>query len=220
MRSARSRTGATIVDALLGVLGAEGTLLAYVDYEKTADVPYFDSSRSPAARDYGIFAEIVRTWPGAIRSINPGASTVAIGSRAAWLCADHPMNYGYGERSPVAKLVEAKGKVLLLGSDLEHVTLLHYAEDRAALPNKRIIRVTEPVFVEGEVRNVTIEEFDTSEPILSEMPPHYFAQIVSEFMATWRTRSGRVGQALSHLLSAPELVAFAIEKMEREFGER
>ena len=101
--------------------------MAYVDYEKTDDVPYFDPSRSPAASDYGVFAEIVRTWPGAIRSENPGASTVAIGARAAWLCADHPMNYGYGKGSPLDKLVEANGKVLLLGSDLDHVTLLHYA---------------------------------------------------------------------------------------------
>ena len=211
---------ATLVEALLGVLGAEGTLMAYVDYEKTDDMPYFDPSRSPAASDYGVFAEIVRTWPGAIRSRNPGASTVAIGARAAWLCADHPMNYGYGEGSPLAKLVEAKGKVLLLGSDLDHVTLLHYAEHRADLPNKRVIRVTEPVIVEGQVREVTIEEFDTSDPILSEMPPHYFEQIMSEFIATGRARSGRVGQALSHLFSAPELVAFAIEKMEREFDRR
>jgi len=209
---------ATLAEALLGVVGSEGTLMAYVDYEKTDDVPYFDPARSPASGDYGVFAEIVRTWPGAVRSRNPGASTVAIGARAAWLCADHPMDYGYGVGSPLAKLIEGKGKVLLLGSDLDHVTLLHYAEDRATLPNKRVIRVTEPVLVEGQVRDIMIEEFDTSEPILSEMTPHYFEQIISEFIAIGRARSGRVGQALSHLLSASELVAFAIEKMEREFG--
>jgi aminoglycoside 3-N-acetyltransferase len=209
---------ATLVEALLDVLGAEGTLVAYVDYEKTSEVPYFDRTRSPASISHGVFAETVRSWPEAVRSENPGASTSAIGARAAWLCAEHPMDYGYGAGSPFAKLVDVGGKVLLLGSDLDNVSLLHHAEDRAALPRKRVIRVVEPVLFEGQLRDVTFEEFDTSYPIMSEMPEHYFEDIVSELIAKGGARSGKVGDALSYLFSARELVQFAIEKMEREFG--
>lgn len=209
---------ATLVQALLDVLGAAGTLAGYVDYEKTTEIPYFDPARSPASSGYGVLAELIRTWPGAVRSNNPGASMAAMGARAAWLCADHPMDYGYGAGSPLAKLVQVQGKVVLLGSDLDQVTLLHYAEDRAILARKRVIHVTEPILIDAKVHDVAIEEFDTSHPIVDEMPPTYFDQIVSQFLATGRARSGRVGRALCYLLPAPDLVEFAIEKMEREFG--
>ena len=88
----------------------------------------------------GVLAETLRTWPGALRSRNPGASMVAIGARARWLTADHPYDYGYGPGSPLAKLVEADGSVALLGSDLDQVTLLHLSEHLAELPNKRVVR--------------------------------------------------------------------------------
>ena len=42
-----------------------------------------------------------------------------------------------------------------------------------------------------------IEEFDTSEPILSEMPPDYFEQIMTEFIAAGRARSGSGASAFS-----------------------
>ena len=35
-----------------------------------------------------------------------------MGARAQWLCAEHPLHYGYGPGSPFAKLIEAGGKVL------------------------------------------------------------------------------------------------------------
>ena len=106
-----------LVEALLTALHPYGTLLSYVDFEESDDIPFFDPSHSPACRDYGIFPEIVRRHPNSIRSLNPGASVCAIGKQAKWLCADHPNEYGYGINSPFHKLVEKDGKVLLLGSD-------------------------------------------------------------------------------------------------------
>ncbi|WP_109022211.1 AAC(3) family N-acetyltransferase [Leptospira kobayashii] len=37
---------------------------------------------SPASYDHEILTDIIRTWPGAVRSLNPGASTIAIGPLA------------------------------------------------------------------------------------------------------------------------------------------
>ena len=207
-----------LVLTLLSVLGEQSTLMAYVDFEPTNDVPYFDPQHSPASSDHGVLAEIIRTWTGAIRSLNPGASMVAIGAHAEWLCNDHPMNYGYGPGSPLAKLVEIDGKVLLLGSDFDNVTILHYAEHCAKLPNKRIIQRTDQVLSGNTVVDVVVEEFDTGDSIVSAMPNDYFAQITQQFVNSGYAQTGLVGQANSVLLPAKDFVAFAIDKMEREFA--
>ena len=131
--------------------------------------------------------EVIRTWTGAVRSHNPGASMVAIGGRAEWLCSGHPLDYGYGPGSPLGKLVEAGGDVLLLGSSLDSVTLLHHAEHLARLPDKRIVRYQVPT-AQGDR---CIEEFDTSEPVIAGMPENYFEKIVSAFLTEMGGRRGR-----------------------------
>ena len=204
-----------VVRAVLDAIGRDGTLMAYVDFEPTDEVPVFDLTASPAARDYGVLAEIVRRWPGGVRSGNPGASMVAMGANAAWLCANHPLKYGYGPGSPLSKLVEREGKILLLGSHFDHVTLLHYAEHLAGIPNKRVVRCSVQT---SAGTTLDIEEFDTSEGVVPAMPEDYFDEVVRAFVAAGHARTGRVGGATSQLLSARQLVSFAVEKMERDFG--
>lgn len=208
-----------VVKALLIALGNAGTLLSYTDYLATDEVPYFDPSRSPAQPDHGILAEVIRTWPGARRSLNPGASMSVLGAQADWLAADHPLSYGYGPGSPLHKFVSLNGKVLLLGSDLDNVTLLHLAEHLAALPGKRVIHPVERMWSPDGLQEVQYEEFDTSEPILDGMPENYFSILVSGFIEYSSARSGKIGQATAWLLSAPELLRYAVTRMEREFGQ-
>ena len=207
-----------LVNAIINVLTDTGTLMAYVDYEPTEAAPNFDIVTSPARSDYGVFAEIVRTWPEACRSANPGASVSAIDQKARWICENHPMNYGYGEKSPFAKLVKHEGKVLLLGADFDHVTLIHHAEHLANLANKRVIQRPERICKDGKIAEVTIEEFDTGKPVVEGMPKFYFKTIVEKFIESNDRETGRVGSADSFLLPARGLVNFAIAKMEAEFG--
>ncbi len=211
--------GEGLISALLGALGAHGTLMAYADFEWTPELPYFDQTRSPAQSKYGVFAELVRTHPHAVRSANPGASMVAIGERANWLCENHPIAYGYGPDGPLGRLVSVGGKVLLLGSDLDQVTLLHLAEHLADLPDKRIVYRTVDVMRDGgTVEAITIEEFDTSDPVVPTMPEKLFAAIVGNFLKMGSASSGRVGRATSHLLPAEDLVTYAVSIMERDYG--
>ena len=82
---------------------------------------------------------------------------VAVGPRAAWLTAEH--DDGYGAGSPFARLVEAGGKVLMLGAPLETVTLLHHAEAIAGAPSRRTITY-EIAMADGTTRSFT--DIDTS----------------------------------------------------------
>ncbi len=223
--------GATLVAAILEAIGPKGTLLAYTDwdtrYEQLFDtsgripaaladaVTPFDAVTSRATPDNGALPEIVRTWPGALRSGNAGASVAAVGARAEWFTADHPIDYGYGEGSPLAKLVAAGGKVLMVGAPLDRMTLQHHAEHLAAIPGKRVRRYEVPFAKDGRTVWRMVEEFNTSIPVVAGLPDDYFAEVVTQFLATGRGRRGKVGAANSVLVSAPEIVDFAVRWLER-----
>ncbi|MCD6541377.1 aminoglycoside 3-N-acetyltransferase [Candidatus Bipolaricaulota bacterium] len=224
-----------IIQAILDVIGPEGTLMMYAGWEEApyltialeegrgeaylAECPAFDPERSRANRKWSILTEYLRTWPGARRSDHPEASVVAVGAKAAWLTKDHPLNYPYGPGSPFAKLCEAGGKVLLLGSPLNAVTVLHYAETIAEIPDKRIVCYRMPTLREGKRVWVEIEDIDTGEGIVEgHSNEEYFAEIVREYLASGKGRWGTVGAASSYLFDAAELVRFAVHWLERSFG--
>jgi aminoglycoside 3-N-acetyltransferase len=223
-----------IIAALREAVGPQGTLMAYLDWEaawedskdEAGRIPEalrphvlpFDPARTRAARQNGMLPEFLRTTPGARRSANPGASVAALGAKADWLTADHPMDYGYGPASPLGRLVEARGKVLMLGAPLDTMTLLHHAEHRAKLPRKRVIRTEVPFATPTGVEWRMIEEFDTSEPCVPALPDNFIEQIVTAYLATGAGRQGKVGQAESVLVEADEIVPFAVTWMERVAG--
>ncbi len=216
-----------ILDALIDVVGPGGTILAYCDWQLLDDerddpalrqhLPPFDPLRSRATRDNGFWPELLRTTPGAHRSGNPGASFAALGGRAEWFTADHAPDYGYGPRSPLGRLVEARGKVLMLGAPLDTMTLLHHAEHLADISGKRIRRHEAPVLVNGEAVWVSFEEFDTSDPP-DGLADDYMAEVVEDYLATGQGRRGLVGRAPSVLVEAAPIVAFAIDWLEQRLG--
>jgi aminoglycoside 3-N-acetyltransferase len=228
-----------LIQALLDVLGPDGTLMMYVSWEEWERVlvfgldsmqgekkkayleecPPFDPLTSRAQREWSILTEYLRTWPGAYRSDHPTASVAAVGARALWLTENHPLSYGYGSGSPFDKLCQCGGRVLLLGSPINTITLLHHAEHIARIPDKRIVTNRTPVLRNGQRVWVEFEEFDTCDGIrdgfLSE---EYFNTIASDYLAAGNGRSGKVGDADSYLFEAAELVRFAVRWMERKWG--
>jgi aminoglycoside 3-N-acetyltransferase len=225
-----------VIDALGDAVGPDGTILAYADWDASyeelldaegrvpeawrAHVPPFDPGRSRAVRDNGVLPEFLRTTPGAERSGSPGASIVALGARADWFAADHPLDYGYGEGSPLAKLVAAGGKVLMLGAPLDTMTLLHHAEHLARIPGKRVKRVEVPFATAAGTQWRMVEEFETGEPVVAGLADDYFAHIVSDFLASGQGREGRVGAAASVLVEAAAITRFAVAWLEERFADR
>jgi len=213
-----------LIAALRDAVGPDGTLLAYADWQGQEDIDGgapredivpFDPHASRASRDNGSFPELLRTTPGALRSPNPGASVVALGPRAEWFTRDHPLDYGYGPGTPFAKLVEARGKVLMLGAPLDTMTLLHHAEHLADIPH-RILRYAAPILVEGQVTWHDFEEFDTSDPP-GDLPEDYMAALVGDYLATGQGRQGSVAAARSTLIDAADIMPFAVAWLERHF---
>ena len=169
-----------------------------------------------AARENGVLPEFLRTWPGARRSASPGASVAALGARADWITTDHPLDYGYGEGSPLAKLVSVGGKVLMIGAPLDTMTLLHHAEHLAQIPGKRVIRYEVPLARSGGgVEWRMVEEFDTSDPVVEGLDDDYFGTIVNAFLASGQGIQGMIGAAPSVLVEAAPITAFAVGWLER-----
>jgi aminoglycoside N3'-acetyltransferase len=137
-----------------------------------------------------------------------------------WLTKDHPLHYPYGPGSPFAKLCEANGRALLLGAPLNTLTILHHAETLARIPNKRLVHYKMPVLREGKRVWVEIEDIDTGRGIVEgRSAEEYFITIAQGYLASGRGRSGKVGAAPSYLFAAADLVEFAVEWLERNFGE-
>ena len=221
-----------VLDALLDLLTPRGTLLMLASWEGNpyglagwpeerrvawlAECPPFDPATSPADhREMSILAEYLRTWPSARRSDHPLASFVAVGARAAWLTGRHPWQYGNGPDSPLARLCQDGGEVLLLGAPLSSITLLHHAEHLAAIPEKRVDRYAMPILRDGRRVWVEIEEYDTTDGIADFGEEDYFAAIGCDYLAAGHGRSGLVGGAAAHLLPAADLVRFGVAWMER-----
>lgn len=222
-----------VLGALLDILTHAGTLLMYVSWEDStedwyewsperqekylADCPAFDPRTSRAYRKWSILGEYLRTWPGAQRSANPGASMVAVGAKAGWITADHPLHYGYGPGSPLAKLCEVGGKVLMLGAPFDTVTLLHYAEHLLDIPGKRKFRYRVPVLKAGERVWVEVEEYDTASGIVDWQGGEYFPAIIKEYLASGKGECRMVGSAPSYLFDAADLVGYALGWMKEAF---
>ena len=226
----------TLVAALRRVLGPAGTLMVATDWfapyleDDLLDaegrvpealkphIPPFDPATSRCIRDVGIISEWVRTTPGALRSANAGCSMAALGARAAWLTADQPMDYGYGPGSPLAKLVEAGGRVVMIGAPWDTITLLHHAEHLADIPGKRVLRFEVPYrAADGGTAWRMTEEYESSEAIIPGLPDDYFADVLGDFVGAGQGVRGRVGEAEALLVEAPAVTAFVVDWLERRF---
>jgi aminoglycoside N3'-acetyltransferase len=102
--------------------------------------PPFDHLTTPADPDNGVLAEVFRTRPGTVVGDHPDGRFGAAGPRAAELVADVPWDDYYGPGSPLERFVALGGRVLRLGADPDTVTLLHFAEYLAPVPDKRRVR--------------------------------------------------------------------------------
>ena len=219
--------------AIKDAIGAQGTLLMYascpqyydevgrgtlapdVEAELREKLPPFDAHTARSARDNGALVELLRTFPGS--SVNDHVVRfVAWGARAGHLLAPQPWDYAYGAGSALERFLELDGKILMLGSDHDTVTFLHYAEHVGDFPGKRVIRYQVPLLERGERVWRWMAEVDTSDGgAHPHWPDRFFAKIVDGHLRTTGNRGGRVGDAPSWVMSARALHEYAQPVMTR-----
>jgi aminoglycoside N3'-acetyltransferase len=92
----------------------------------------YDPLTAPSA-GMGAFSEYVRQLPQARRTPHPMQSLAVVGQHAADLAGrDTPSAFDPG--SSFERLLELDFKLLLLGADIQAVSMLHYSEQRLKVP--------------------------------------------------------------------------------------
>ncbi len=191
-----------LIDALEMALGEDGTLVMPT---MTAGDAVFDPCKTPTL-DMGVVAETFWRRPGVMRSTHPGASFAAKGKKAALICAHQRLSPPHGLDSPIGRVYELEGQILLLGVTHGENTSLHLAESMAQVPYS----VEHPCVVEVDGRAETIMIAETD---------HCCENF--SLMDTWLAgsqiqREGKVGHASAKLCQAKPLVDLAIERLKRE----
>lgn len=170
------------------------------------ETPAYDMDLTPT-RGVGAIPECFRKQRGTLRSAHPEASFAARGPMAEEITGCDSLDFPTGDKTPLARLYDLDGWVLLLGTGFECVSSLHLAEYRAAYAGRKVIRCGSPVMVDGERRWVEYDDVQSDDSV--------FPRIMAGFVEGGaNVRSGRVGRGTAMLMPQRALVDYAVRWFE------
>lgn len=215
----------SVCEALLEVVGNSGTVMMPTQSWRNLDpeegvhweaskeewdrikeeFPAYDKYKTPTST-MGACSELFRTFPNAYRSDHPARSFAAIGKYAKYLTENHDLSNIFGVGSPLSKLYDLNGKVLLIGVLHDKNTSIHLADAKASYPSKhnvichsaimengkRVWKEYETLFVDGED----------------------FIELGEAFEDKCHISKGKIGNAEVRLMNQRELVDFAVAWIE------
>lgn len=188
-----------LISALRLALGAGGTLvMPSMSYDD--DQP-FDKTTSPCP-EMGIVADTFWRLPGVLRSDNHHAFA-AIGPLAEEIISAHPVDRPHGLDSPVGRVYNLDGQVLLLGVGQDSNTTIHLAENLAGVRYRRNKYIT--VLKNGLPARLDYLEIDHC--------CQNFALVDGWLDETQLQKRGNVGHAEAHLIRSRDIVSVVTEHL-------
>ena len=198
-----------LLDALVDAISPGGTLMMLLGADLS--IP-FDAKTTPVdVEEMGVLAEVFRQHPGVLVNDHAAARYGALGPASRALLEPIPLHDYHGPGSVLERFTEAGGMVLRLGANVNTVTLTHWAEYRAQLPDKRRAKLR---YVRADVGEQWIESLDDTDGIQDWSHGDYFPQIWLDFLAAGHARTGPVGKTVAELFDAQRFVHFATAWME------
>lgn len=192
-----------LIEALHSAAGADGTVVM-PSWTGSDDTP-FDPLTTAASTDLGVVADTFWRRPGTCRSNHPFAFAAA-GKRAAEI-TDGPLPLPpHCPGSPVSRVQDLDGQVLLLGVGHQANTTLHLAELIAGVPYRvpkycTVLRDGRPIRVDYGENDHCCERFGLADDWLRQQG------LQSE---------GMVGHAHARLARARDIVAVVVEQLNRD----
>lgn len=232
LHSALSSTGwvcggaAAVILAIEELLGSDGTLVMPAFSTNLSDpskwrnppvpeswwpvirneMPPYDRDFTPT-RGVGVIPETFRKQNGVVRSNHPHISFAAWGKYAKYITVNHALDYPFGDNSPLARIYELDGWILLLGAGYNSNSSFHLAEFRADYPGKAVEYHGAPIMVDGCRRWQEMEDFKSFDG--------YFNQIGASFEKQYpeKTSISNIGMATARLVRQRDIVNYAVAWM-------
>lgn len=192
-----------LIDALRSALGPEGTLVTPA--WTGSDEEPFDPATTPASPDLGVVPDTFWRLPGVLRSHHPFAFAAA-GPDAERITSGPLPLPPHTPESPVGKVYDLDGQVLLLGVHHDADTTLHLAELLAGVPYREprhitVLREGRPVRIHYGENDHCCQGFNLADGWLRERGLQ---------------AEGLVGHAPARLFRARDVVAVAREHLARD----
>lgn len=215
----------SVIEALLEGVGEEGTIMMPTQSWKNLDpttgvywqepeewwsvirenIPAYDKHITPT-NTMGAVAEMFRQWQGTYRSDHPARSVSAWGHYAQYLTENHDLSDIFGDSSPIGKLYELDGYVLLIGVGYDKNTSLHLADVRADYPGKHNVVESSAIKIDGQrvwksYETLAVDGED-------------FPAIGEAFEQTGQVRHAALGSGILSMMRQRTLVDFAVKWIE------
>jgi aminoglycoside 3-N-acetyltransferase len=191
-----------LIAALQRAIGPGGTLV--MPSMTDEDNQPFDPCTTPC-RHLGVVANTFWQLPEVLRSDSPHAFA-ARGPQAAQITAPHPLEVPHGLDSPVGRVYQLDGQVLLLGVGHDDNTTIHLAESLAGVRYRRTKHVM--VLRDGQPTRHYYEEIDHC--------CQKFQLVESWLEAMTLQRKGSVGHAEARLIRSRDIVRVVVDQVQRD----
>jgi aminoglycoside 3-N-acetyltransferase len=206
-----------VIQALMDAVTQEGTLVMpahsgnYSDPSKWQNppvpkewineikktMPAFEEDITPTS-GIGVIPETFRNFPHVIRSSHPAMSFCAWGKYAQEITENHSIDYSLGKNSPLERVYNLDGYVLLLGVGYGNNTSFHLSEYRATNPKTE--KLGAPILNKG-IR--VWQEYDDIE-----MDSDLFEELGKDFEKHSKATTGYIGTAESKFFRQKAAVDF------------
>jgi aminoglycoside 3-N-acetyltransferase len=190
---------AGLIEALRIAVGPAGTLV--MPSMSDDDEHPFDLKETPCM-GMGVVADTFWRIRGVFRSDSPHAFA-AIGPRAAEIAAVHPADVPHGLDSPIGRVYQLDGQILLLGVGHDADTTIHLAENMAGVRYRRSKYLT--ILRAGQLKRYNYSEIDHCCQNFNLMDPWLEAER--------RQRRGMVGHAEARLARSRDVVEMALVRL-------
>lgn len=214
-----------VIEALQNVITKEGTIVMPAQSSDWSDpsrwgnppvpfewwqeirdtMPAFDPKTTPS-NGIGKIPEVFRTYPEVERSSHPSASFTAWGKNKAEILANHSLDFGLGDQSPLARLYDLDAKVLFIGTTYETNTAFHLGEFRSK--TRKTIKDGAKIMSNGKSVWKNFQELAYED--------EDFEKIGQQFEEKQPVATGFIGQAPSKLFSLKAAVDYSKKYFEKE----